>query len=223
MFPRPVARGLKKILQDEGLLLADYGHEHSTYDYFAATNNMLRNGGYISRMRNRRFIVNNPEVLLRHSATPLPGINCGTNFRFPENTKNGDPPGLPSKWHVMSALNELISEDFDQFMENVNSRAPGFVTSLYSMYALNSRATVITLENIHAEMSDFLTRCGIEISEQQLKEKGKENVSPDVRITWNSRYIKADDKKRMRDISEIRLRHARNKLDKYYKILLLWI
>ena len=87
----------------------------------------------------------------------------------------------------MSALNEQISEDFNEFVANVNRNLPGFVTALYAMYAMNSGATVLHLENIRKELGDFFSANGLQLDKSDLLKKNPENVSPEIRIEWDEK------------------------------------
>ena len=183
-IPKTGGTWVKKVLEDEGLLVADYSHEHSTYDYFAAATRLLRKRNYFYRLQKRRFLVDDPKFfcVVRN---PLTWYESWYKFQIARNFEKWGSVGDPGKWHVMSALNDLVTDDFNQFMENVNTRVPGFVTSLYAMYTANSGATAVRLENIHVEMADFLTKSGIAVAPEKLKAKEKENVSPEIRIAWD--------------------------------------
>jgi hypothetical protein len=191
-IPKTGGSWVKKFLEGQGLVVSPAGHEHSTYDFYAGRITGARRKTFTGKLRRslRKRIGKEPEVF------PVPVFFCVVRnpmswyeswykFQMWRKLEQWGAVGVPQRWHVMAKLNGLISEDFNEFMSNVNRETPGFVTSLYSMYAMNSDATVLRIENIREELGDFLAKHGHDVEAKSLREHPRENVSPQIKIEWD--------------------------------------
>jgi hypothetical protein len=95
--------------------------------------------------------------------------------------------GCPHYWHPFSALNELGSTDFNEFVWNVTRKRPGFVTELYYSVAKASVTWVGKNERLVDDLIYILNSLKVEFSEEQIRNTPKRNESstPKDSIVWD--------------------------------------
>ncbi len=189
-IPKTGGTWVKKALESQQLIVAEaIGHEHATFDYYAGWQRGQKSRTLLEKIRRMGKDVKVPVApsIFCVVRNPLTWYESWFKFQAWQNFASWGTRGAPLEWHVMSALNEQISEDFNEFVANVNRNLPGFVTALYAMYAMNSGATVLHLENIRKELGDFFSANGLQLDKSDLLKKNPENVSPEIRIEWDEK------------------------------------
>lgn len=91
-----------------------------------------------------------------------------------------------NKWHPNSILNGLGQCDFPQFVQNVNSKRPGYVTELYGWYTKPQMDFVGKQEQLVDDFIKVLTIMDVKFDEDFIRGYGKVGVSPepDNTLTW---------------------------------------
>ena len=90
-------------------------------------------------------------------------------------------------WHPCAALNDLGSPDFNRFIENVISQAPGFVAGLYLRYLGEGSPLVGHQESLQQDLHAILESLGYSIERSMLaldrvNESRIQEASP---ISWD--------------------------------------
>jgi hypothetical protein len=189
-IPKTGGTWVKKVLESLDLIIEkDVAHEHSTYAHYSGWVRGQKSRTLLERLGRKKKGSRPPAepTFFCVVRNPITWYESWFKFQIWQKLAHWGAPGVPEKWHVMSALNDDLSEDFNEFVANVNRNHPGFVTALYSMYAMNSGARVLHLENIRHELADLLSASGLPVDPSELQTRSAENASPSVDLQWNKK------------------------------------
>ncbi len=91
------------------------------------------------------------------------------------------------KWHPNAMLNQLGSTDFNQFVQNVIKKRPGYVTELYGWYTKPMVNFIGKHENLVDDLIRVLGMMNINFDESFIREYKKVGVSPKPQkpIVWD--------------------------------------
>jgi hypothetical protein len=91
-----------------------------------------------------------------------------------------------ARFHPVAALDGLGAATFEQFIENVIRKCPGFVTEMYSLYS-NFVVHVGKQESIRADLLRVLETCDLASPDvrERILHNEKEHVSPPRAATWD--------------------------------------
>jgi len=82
-----------------------------------------------------------------------------------------------NNWHPCSALNGLGDPDFNRFIENIVSRAPGFVTGLFLRYIGEGSPILGRQESLQYDLLTILNTLGYKIGNENIRLPGRANES----------------------------------------------
>jgi hypothetical protein len=110
-------------------------------------------------------------------------------WRFMENRKwnRWGAQGFADAWHPNSVLNGLGSPDFNEFVYNVVTARPGYVTELYSRYTDERIDFVGKQESLVDDFIFVLNELNVSFDEQQIRDLAPVNVSKTSkeRVQWD--------------------------------------
>jgi len=87
-------------------------------------------------------------------------------------------------WHPNSVLNNLGGESFSDFVSNVNSKRPGYVSELFGWYTQSKIDFIGKQESLADDLIKVLKAMKIEFDENFIKDFRKVNVSTRTELTW---------------------------------------
>lgn len=85
----------------------------------------------------------------------------------------------PYHWNPLEMLNGLGSDDFNEFVYNLNRRRPGFVTELYGWYARPTTDFVGKIENLTVDLRKALRLMNVEVDLNYLRQLPRVNKVSD--------------------------------------------
>lgn len=90
-------------------------------------------------------------------------------------------------WHPNSILNGCGSEDFNQFVENVITKCPGYVSQLYSRYTCPKIDFIGKQETLREDLITVLKSLGLTFDEMHIRNAQEHGVSekPKNPVSWN--------------------------------------
>ena len=92
-----------------------------------------------------------------------------------------------NKWHPIAMLNGLGGGcDFDQFVQNVNKKRPGFVTEMFAGFTKPQIDFIGKQENLEDDFIRLLNDMNVKFDEGFIREYGKVGVSakPKKKVVW---------------------------------------
>lgn len=182
-IPKTGGNWVRSIIRDSGIneVKTNRISKHATYDLLAGANS----NKYFNRVSRHKI---NFFCVVRH---PLLWYQSWFNY---QNTKGWSDWGEKANfncWHCLSPLNMPKQNDFNQFMNHVNDNVPGFLTSLYHSYVLNSGARFLQNENLSDELLSLNREWRLGLNEKSILDSEKINVSFKSNIIWDEKVVEA--------------------------------
>jgi hypothetical protein len=183
-IPKTGGNWLTSVLERQGLVLSSIGHKHATYDLVCGLL-QSHNGKSLAS----KYLSANPTVfcVVRH---PIKWYESWFRYQYSREWRDWGKQGDFYKWHVMSDLNSSTSDDFNQFIYNVNSKTPGYVSQLFAKYVNNSSARALKNENLNEEFAEFLEQLGIGGNYDAVRKSPRIGESPRIDLEWDSALLK---------------------------------
>ena len=201
-IPKTGGSWVKAVLKESGLIEKQLGHEHATWDrvlfrdkyYDVGLKDILK-----TKMKNRlyqhlysgtqRNQINdgNPFVFC-FVRNPLSWYESWWKYMIKMQWKDWGKTNSRNHWHPNAILNSLGSEDFNQFIKNVISTRPGYVTELYGSYTQPGINYIGKTENLANDLIEVLTYLGLDFNEEFIRNYKKVNVSTEEKtemISWD--------------------------------------
>jgi len=179
--PKTGGRWVTAVLTAAGLVESHLGHMHADAERVLSPNG--GSGRHLIRYLLKRRLGLLPRTspfmfcFIRH---PLDwyesffNYNCepDVNWRFEGDVQD------PHNWHPNAPLNGLGSPDFNCFVRNVIRNYPGYVTEMYSRFAVPQISFVGKQENLCDDLIAVLKKLQLPFDEQFIRGFDKVGVSP---------------------------------------------
>ena len=183
-IPKTGGNWLSKIIRDHGCVLRSLEHKHATYDLVSGR---LRARSFIERKLTLRGVENMQYMAVVRN--PLTWYESWFKYQTSNNFRDWGEVGNPLKWHVMSSINSVKQNDFNEFVLAINQVHPGFVTSLYAAYTARSSAIVIKNETIRQDFASINSQFELGIPEAIIFESAEYGISPKLPIIWDQKVF----------------------------------
>ena len=179
-------------MNEAGIKFKAVGHEHGTHDRMIVER--LTKGGLlplrpilkIGRWRNKNQSPPKEKsfCFVRH---PLRLYESIWKYQMDRCWRPTGKEACPHYWHPFSALNELGSSDFNEFVWNVMRKRPGFVNEIYYSVAKSSVTWIGKTERLVDDLIFILNSFKVKFSEDKIRNKPKINESskPKDPIVWD--------------------------------------
>jgi hypothetical protein len=201
-IPKTGGNWVEQVLRDNGLLARKQGHRHATYDQVilnVAGGNSgvenLREALRLGRKRLRGLMGLTPSgekpprkfrfCFVRHPLSWYESYWRFNRHHLPSELRV-DPS--PEQWQITASLKPHQSDDFNEWMDMVAERVPGFVSYLFRCYAGPSISAIGRTENLRDDLGRILRKMGCEFDESRL-DLPAVNVSasaePQQKVEWD--------------------------------------
>ena len=198
-IPKTGGTWVEKVLHKLELIEKSYRHEHADMEHILYPHSYREALDWVTRttIRKLRGLDTFPATPLtfcfvRH---PLSWYESWWSFNSDRGWPYWGDLGNLNKWHPNAELNGLGNCDFNQFIERVLTRYPGYVTQLYARYTgLGCNISYIgKQESLNDDLSAILSKMGLVIDHNIIYEEEKTNVSNRHReaIQWDE-YLKKE-------------------------------
>ncbi|MEM8864348.1 MAG: hypothetical protein AAGF31_02245 [Planctomycetota bacterium] len=192
-IPKTGGTWVDRTLYDLGLVKEAFGNRHSNYErtvnherYRSAGEHLRR---AVVRRIKRQFGLHHQTPVMRFCfvRNPLTWYESWWRYMKGKDWKHWGDENNPWNWHPNAVLNGLGSDDFNTFVANVLSKRPGYVTELYFSFANAQIDFVGRMENLATDFRLALSQSGLEIDEQQVAGRSKQNESAGNKepIVWD--------------------------------------
>lgn len=181
-IPKTGGNWLRKLLRESGCVIRSVGDKHATYDFVAG---MLAKRSLWDRwLRPDKYSKLKYLTVVRN---PLSWYESWFKYQKARGFVDWGTSGDIRHWHIMSSINSVKHDDFNEFVRAIHRVHPGFVSDLYSAYAARSSAHVLKLEQIRNDVAQINRRFDLGISESAIFAAPEHGVSPRVPISWDNR------------------------------------
>ncbi len=198
-IPKTGGTWVKAVLKGNDLVSEYLGHKHDDYDRNLlrstltgqqhlkeatrlAREKIAKRFGYSSRSDSDnvfRF------CFVRH---PLSWYESWWKYMNRMRWNNWGTQNSQGDWHPNSILNELGSNDFNEFVQNVVKERPGYVSELLFAYTKPGISFIGKTENIREDLADVLDILDLQYDRSMIEKSAKKNVSKtdQTEIQWDS-------------------------------------
>lgn len=191
-IPKTGGTWVEKVLQQLRLAESLVGHKHADLNRAIFPHGLKETIPWISRASLRR-LAGQPTCdesipvfcFVRH---PLTWYESWWKFNQKLNWPTWGHVENVNNWHPCSALNGLGDPDFNRFIENVVSYAPGFVTGLFLRYIGEGSPILGRQESLAHDLLTILDTLGYGIDKENIHLPGRANESAtpgNHAITWD--------------------------------------
>ena len=190
-IPKTGGNWITAVLNELDLVEGRLGHKHADPSHLLAPVNPKAWGpfGYLSWRKIRMALEPKPFMFcfVRH---PLKWYESWYKYMIQpsRNWKHwGDEQDL-FDWHPNAVLNGCGSDSFDEFVRNVVTKRPGYVTELYSSYVQPQVGFVGRQETLREDLVQVLRRMNVNFDEDfvmNFKEVGVSPV-PGRKVEWET-------------------------------------
>eukprot|EP01025_Chloroclados_australasicus_P050207 TRINITY_DN5746_c1_g1_i4.p1 TRINITY_DN5746_c1_g1~~TRINITY_DN5746_c1_g1_i4.p1 ORF type:complete len:188 (-),score=5.11 TRINITY_DN5746_c1_g1_i4:34-597(-) len=148
-IPKTGGNWLTKLLRQSDITMKKISDKHATYDLVSGQL-QERSARPIFGLKKRQYEF---FAVVRNPLTWYESWFKYQSYRFSLGAfKDWGANGDPYNWHCMSPLNFGHIADFNDFMERVNERAPGFAGHLFCASTSNSGARILKAESIRSDL-----------------------------------------------------------------------
>tara|TARA_B100001059_G_scaffold167295_1_gene166894 strand:+ start:780 stop:1436 length:657 start_codon:yes stop_codon:yes gene_type:complete len=178
-IPKTGGNWVRSIIRGSGVkeIKTNQISKHATYDLLAGVHNRTF---FKSPISIKYFCV------VRH---PLLWYQSWFRYQQDKGWKNWGEKGNMLRWHCLTGINMKKQDDFNMFMTHVNNYSPGFLTSLYHSYVLNSGARYLKNENLKYELLSLNEDWCLGLNEKIIVDSEKINVSTKSEIIWDEKVL----------------------------------
>jgi len=189
-IPKTGGTWIEHIVKNSELNIRKIGfNKHVTYDYVCANLNFDYDNSHIfrrilPRVQRHKF---NYFCVLRN---PLTWYESLFNHLIRFNFKKFGSPGDNFHWHIWSKLSELNADNFNGFMNQLMQISPGFASSTFNAYMLNSNAVYLKKENLRIDLLKLSRMFNLAINEELIFSSEEMNISNKTPIFWDEKIYK---------------------------------
>jgi len=178
-IPKTGGNWVTRVLEQAGLVTMKFGHKHLDLErtmrfeqYLSDANRWVDPPYRVSRF-----------CFVRH---PVQWYESWWRMMMGLGWPDWGKEGSLEQWHPNAVLNGLGNRDFNQFMENVLNKRPGYVTELYGSYTGSSIDLIGRQENLSADLLGILAKLGLPIDPDHIRACQPLNASDkSLAIDWN--------------------------------------
>jgi hypothetical protein len=146
---------------------------HADYERTVWNGNFARNSrvakNLLKRALGNRVVARRPQCgakIFCFVRDPLNWLESIWRFKCARHWEDWGEENQPARWHCACWLNGLGSPDFNEFIQRVNRKRPGFVTELFGRFARPEVALIGKQENLPKELTRALRCIGVEFDER---------------------------------------------------------
>ena len=176
-IPKAGGNWLTRMLTSANLPLRNLEDKHATYEMLCGNLRAQRRFG----LRPRPVP---PYLFFAVVRNPLQWYESWFKYQRKHQFRTWGAVGEPAHWHSMAAANLGPFDDFNAFMDAMNTTVPGFVGQLYAAYTLNSGARVLRSETVREDLWKLNQDWTLGLNRADVFESAAENVSPKAPILW---------------------------------------
>ena len=191
-IPKTGGTWVTGILRDLGLARCSLGHRHADWAHLLAPGNQGLGRKCEYFWKRTLYLKTSPRpftfCFVRH---PLDWYESFYSYKSQESI-DWEPDGDfndANRWHPNSVLNGLgRGKSFDEFVEAVVEKFPGYVSSLYSYYTLRPVDFIGKQETLREDLVEVLQRMGLSFEPEVVLEGERINRSRALatRLEWDS-------------------------------------
>lgn len=215
-IPKTGGVWVSNALRDQGLVRRTIGHRHSDMqrtlrhlDFFGAVRYelvaQLAPLSYIVKKRKLKSRINPSlkQAVSLSSSRKLPETKRPFTFCFVRNplrwyesfwkyqcgsqwAHHGDIYDPIWNWHPLAPLNGLGSYEFNEFIQNIVSVQPGYMSELYNLYTLPTISFIGKQENLVEDLVSVLHILDVKFDEDRLR------AFPQLNVSSAERSLKAE-------------------------------
>ena len=191
-IPKTGGNWITAVLQELNLVEKMISHKHTDIDRFflPVFKNRKEWLKYLFNPKSFSYLHNKPFMFcfVRH---PLSWYKSWFKYQS-QSRRQWRPFGEPRdmcNWHPNAILNGLGSSDFNQFVQNVIDKRPGYVTELYGWYTKPQIDFIGKQENLVEDFIRVLKIMNVSFDEDFIRMRDKVGVSelPKDPIIWDER------------------------------------
>jgi len=178
-------------LRAAGIAKKRRGHEHATFDR-AEIEDLTLDGSLPMRMAviwarvlRKYHLLGKPRRSFCFVRHPLRWYESYWRYQMDQGNLPWGYENTACYWHPASALNGTMSQDFNEFVSNVISKAPGFFTSLYFAYAKPWVEYVGKTESLVDDLLFVLNAEKISCDQTAIQNCRKANAARTRKPEWN--------------------------------------
>lgn len=197
-IPKTGGNWVTKILEEQNLVQGELGHKHSDASrllvpplHRTSLKHYMRYAKIAHKMRK-----NPSPQMFCVVRDPFKWYESFYKYQVGKKWKAHGTHGNLIDWHVNSPfnLNTMFNgrepSDFSDFMHKVSLEAPGYVSHLYDRFTNCGNVSVLHLENIRDELSNYLVNNGFAINQDEIVRSKDFGVSPSLSIEWDPKIKK---------------------------------
>jgi hypothetical protein len=198
-IPKTGGSWVTKVLTEQKLVRANFGHKHATFDRVVFRENFEKSHKLIPCLVGRwvtKYLAPSQlceEFMFCFVRHPLKWLE--SYWRFCKKLEWKDWGAVRSKtyWHPNAILNGLGDDNFEAFVWNVLKRRPGYVSELFSQYTQAGIDYIGRQENLVDDLLAALDRMNENYDEDFIRNYQRVNVSQTRRseVRWSSRLREA--------------------------------
>ncbi len=188
-IPKTGGIWVTKVLQESGLVKKIIHPQHADFDRailpvhqinhsytWRQTASLLTNKIFNKYPKKKPFVfcfVRHPLLWYESYFRYMSTLEITSNGRW----KNWHQFGNEGWWHPWNILNDVGSDDFNQFMVNVNQKTPGYVTQMFGLYATPEIDFIGKQENLKQDLVNVLQRLNLNFNEDFIMNYPAKNTS----------------------------------------------
>ena len=191
-IPKTGGTWVEKVLQQLGIAESSVGHKHADLNRAIFPHGLKEAipwtfHAFIRKLTGKSTLNESIPVFcfVRH---PLTWYESWWKFNQKLNWPTWGHVEDVNNWHPCSALNGLGDPDFNRFIENVVSCAPGFVTGLFLRYIGEGSPILGRQESLEQDLLTILDTLGYRIDKENIRlpRRANESMIPANRvISWD--------------------------------------
>jgi hypothetical protein len=196
-IPKTAGNWVRSVIDKERMRTEEIGHKHSNYDRVDINKSVQMSGRSHLKQAGKRLYKKvftstgkktsrKKKHIFRFCFVRNPLDWYESWWRY-QNYKRDWKKWGKEKWHPNRALDGLGSKSFNEFIENVLNKRPGYVTELFFSYVKPEIDFVGKKENIRNDLFYVFENAGISHNRKVVKKENKKNVSSKYKknINWN--------------------------------------
>lgn len=196
-IPKTGGSWVTKILKEQNLVKANFGHKHASFDRVVFRENFEKSHKLIPSLMGRWFTKYFARTQLHEDYMfcfvrhPLSWLESYWRYRVDHDWKHWGTVRSKVYWHPNAILNGLGDNDFSQF-EEWDGR-PGYVSEFYSEYTKAGINFIGRQENLTEDLITALNHLNENFDEDYIRSSSPFNVTktPKTKATWDPEVRRA--------------------------------
>ena len=192
-IPKTGGSWVNSVLEDSNLDLEKIGYyKHASYDHVVGVllHKFDRNTLFNKFLRLYRKHDYKYFTVIRNPITWYESLFKYLQMRDEMGFKRPGTVGKHHEWHILSSTNHIATKDFNQFIEEIVSKAPGLATYVFNSYVLNSSCYILKQESLRKDLQVFNEKFDIGIKAELIQESESLNCSPVKKLIWEEENLK---------------------------------